>query len=64
MKRKKLPEGTIIEYIDARAKVLLDEGEDTLYVECDGYEQIWEWEFEGIECKIISLPQEQRIFML
>jgi len=38
------------------AEVVHDDGGDKIRVKCDGLTQNWYWKFEGVECKIISVP--------
>jgi len=56
-KRTPLPAGTVIEFCEMLAIVVEDTGDTRLIVDCEGDIQRWHWKFEGVECKVVALPE-------
>ncbi len=57
--QRPLPPGTVIEFCGDLATVKADTGDNTVRVQLDdGYVTNWYWNFQGICCTVVSLPDE------
>jgi hypothetical protein len=56
-----LPKGTKIEYYGQEAVILNDDGSDLIDVICEGICEKWWWEFNGVECTVISVPDNAEL---
>ena len=58
--QRPLEPGTLIAYQDMVATVLNDDGGPLISVRTsDDCEEIWNWEFEGIKCKVVAVASEE-----
>lgn len=54
--RRPLKKGTVLDYCGMLATVVDDDGGPRLTVSCEGHVQRWNWTFEGVSCKVLSVP--------
>jgi hypothetical protein len=52
-KRTPFPVGSIIQYMDVEATVLQDTGDRTIYIDIDGEQETWQYELDGVKCKLV-----------
>ncbi len=59
-KRVPLPAGAVIEFCDEHATVIHDQGDDgVITVDLGDHQARWRWTFEGVSCRLISLPDKK-----